>query len=262
MVVYSLTDPDEQIIRYIGISHNTAEQRFRTHLKDAKTKRRKGVFLSQKDKWLLSLFECDKTPIIHTLATNLSEEEAIEKEQELISQYKRVYEGGILYNVQEGGYYVSRRGTPWNRGVKGCYNETFLQNNKLAQPNRKPVFRFDKNGNFVDEWSSVRDMCASTGLDRRTVMRCLKCQDNYRSCQGFMFSHTQVAPIFHNCSCDATYENSPHAKRIKAILPSGEEKHYLSIKQASEELYVHASEISSYLHGKKSSTKHIKFFFE
>lgn len=262
MVVYSLTDPKEHIIRYIGISHNTAEHRFRMHLKDAKVRRKKGIYISTKEKWLLSLFEEGLQPIINVLASDISEEEAIRMEQEYIAKYKRVSEGGILYNIQEGGFYDANKATPWNRGISGCYDEDFIRNNKLAQPNRKPVFRFDKNGNLIDEWSSIRDMCATTGLDRRTVMRCLKAQDNFRSCQGFMFSHTKTPPVFHNNSYDMIYENSPHAKRIKAILPSGEEYHYLSIKQASEELHVNSSEISSALHGKRASTKHIKFYFE
>lgn len=46
-------------------------------------------------------------PVVETLYQNISEEFALQKEQELIAQYKRVFEGGILFNVSEGGHYDS-----------------------------------------------------------------------------------------------------------------------------------------------------------
>ena len=88
MIVYSLTDPDEGVVRYIGVSHHSAEKRYAIHLKDAKTKYRRKLYLSNKEKWILSLWKNNKIPIIKTEFDNLSQDEAIKIESELISKYK------------------------------------------------------------------------------------------------------------------------------------------------------------------------------
>lgn len=243
MVVYSLTDPNSFIIRYIGISKHTAYQRFRTHLKDAKTKSKKGLYLSCKEKWILRLDKVQQKPIIKTEYKNLTEDEAIDIEQKLIAKYKRVYEGGTLYNVQEGGSYTSCLSKVWNKGLHDCYSEEFLHNNQISQPNRKEVYRFDKNGTFIDKWISIRDMCDKLKFDRRTVSRCLKQEPNFVSHKGFMFSHTPVPPIYHNKSSDHSYGNHVCSKPIVAI-KDGKEFRYDSIRRCSEDLGIHASSIS------------------
>lgn len=243
MVVYSLTDPNNLIIRYIGISKHTAIQRYRLHLKDAKTKLRKGLYISAKEQWILDLYRNNQTPIIKTEYQNLTEQEALDMEKKLIANYKRVYEGGTLYNVQEGGDYNSCLAKVWNKGLHNCYSNDFLSNNKIAQPNRKEVYRFDKNGVFIDKWISIRDMCAQLKLDRRAVSRCLHQEPNFISHKGFMFSHTPTPPIYYNKSSDYSYGNHVCAKPIIAI-KNGQTFQYDSIRRCAEHLNLHPSSIS------------------
>lgn len=261
MIVYSLTDPDEGGVRYIGISHHSAEKRYATHLKDAKTKYRRKLYLSNKEKWILSLWGNNKRPIIKTEFDNLSQDEAIKIESELISKYKRIYEGGTLFNVMEGGYYDSMKTTPWNRGIKQCYSQDFLDNNRKMQPNRKPVYRFDKNGNFIDHWDSIRDMCFTLGFDRRSVMRCLKMESNFKSHKGFMFSYNNTPPIYLNESTLRTYSNSPHAKAIIAI-KDDQQLYFSSIKEAGEKLNIHPANISGVLTGAYKTSKGYIFKYQ
>lgn len=258
MIVYSLTDPNDSVIRYIGISKHTAEHRFRMHLKDAKTRKRKGEYLSAKEHWLLDLNDKGQKPIIHTLYSNLSESEAVEQEAQLIAQYKRIYEGGTLYNVQEGGYYDSCKTNAWNKGLHGCYSKDFLINNQIRQPNRKVVFRFDKKGNLLDQWPSIRDMCAKLGFDRRAVMRCLKGEENFLSHKGFMFSHSNTPPVYFNKSSLYSYENHRGAKAIIAI-KDGVTYKFNCIKRAAEELHCWDSCISTALH---KGTKYRGYIFK
>ncbi len=261
MIVYSLTDPNNMILRYIGISKHTAIERFRIHLKDAKTKERKHEYLSTKEKWLLKLYHSKQQPIVATLFDNLSENEAISKEAELIAKYGRIFEGGTLYNVQEGGYYDSCKATVWNKGLHGCYSKEFLENNKLKQPNSKAIYRFTKEGEFIDKWNSIRDMCRCLNLDRRAVVRCLKHEENFVSHKGFMFNYTKDAPVYLNKSTLRTYSNSPHAKQIIAIIDD-KRIEFSSIKEASEKLKTNSSCISSVLHEKRKKANGYIFKFK
>lgn len=254
MIVYSLTDPIDNIVRYIGISKHTAEKRFATHLKDSKTKRRKGQYLSIKEKWILDLFDKGLKPIIQTIHTNLTVDEALKIEQDLIEQHKRKYENGTLFNVQSGGFYDSCKAQVWNKGVHGYMSEEMRINNKINQPNKKEVYRFNKQGELIDTWHSIRDMCHTLNLDRRTVMRCLKREENFVSHKGFMFSHTITPPVYFNKSTTLTYHNSPHAKAIIAI-KDGKELHFLSIKEAGETLNIPSASISAVLRNQQYQTR-------
>lgn len=253
MVVYALKDPIDKVIRYIGITKHTALQRYRIHLKDTKTRQRKGEFLSKKEKWILGLLSKQVQPVVETLYQNLSEELAMQKEQELIAQYKRVSEGGILYNVSEGGHYDSCKATVWNKGLKGCYDEAFVANDRNSQKGKKTVYRFDKNGNIIDEWISIRLMCKELCLDRRSVMRCLSGDAHFVSHKGFMYNHSKGSPVYLNKSTLRTYSNSPHAKRIIAI-KNTEEYQFDSIKEAGEKLGILSVNISSVLIGKQKTS--------
>ena len=260
MVVYSLLDPNDGIVRYIGITTLTAKKRFAIHLKDAKTKRRKGLYLSKKEKWLLKLFENNQRPIVSTLFTDLAKSDAEEKEKQLIALYKRTSEGGILYNVQEGGEFHSDMMTPWNKDKHNCYSKDFLLNNKLNQPNSKKVYRFTKEGELIDVWNSTRDMCITLNFDRRTVMRCLHKEENFISHKGYMFSYESTPPQYVNKSTLATYHNSPHAKSILVTFKDGQQIKFNSIKEAAEKLEIHASCISSVMKTTQSY-KQYKFKF-
>ena len=258
MVVYALKDPIDKVIKYIGITKHTALQRYKIHLKDAKTRQRKGEFLSKKEKWILGLLSKQMQPVVETLYQNLSEDIALQKEQELIAQYKRISEGGILYNVCEGGYYDSCKAVVWNKGLKGCYDEAFITNNRNHQKGRKTVYRFDKNGKLIDEWASIRLMCKELVLDRRTVMRCLSGDMNFVSHKGFMFHYSKTPPVYLNKSTLRTYSNSPHAKRITAT-KGAEEYQFDSIKEAGEELGIQPVNISSVLIGKQKTSHGFTF---
>ncbi|NDV63905.1 hypothetical protein [Bacteroides sp. 224] len=247
MIVYILKDPLDNLIKYVGISNNTAWHRFKTHRKDAKTRKRKGEYLSRKDKWILKLDDLGLVPIIETVFEG-NEEDAVLKEVELIRLYKRSYEGGSLLNVQEGGYYVSDMTIPWNKGVKNCYDEDLLKNNREKQPNRKTVYRFDKDGKLLDEWLSLRFMCDSLNLDRRAVMRCLNKSQNFISHKGFMFSHCEEPPVYLNKS---SLNTGPRHHRRKVVgQKDGKIYQFESIKIAAASLGVNPTSISSVLSGR------------
>lgn len=62
-------------------------------------------------------------------------------------------------------------------------------NRILSQPARKAIVRIDKDGNTIDEWDSVRQMCKSLQYDRRAVIRVLKREPKYRSVHKYTFKY-------------------------------------------------------------------------
>ena len=254
MIVYILKDPSDYIVRYIGISKHTAKYRFRMHKKDAKTKQRRGEYLSQKDKWILGLCEQGLEPIIETVFEGLIEKEALTKEAELIGKYKRIPEGGTLYNVQESGFaYDCCKATVWNKGIKDCYSKEFLENNIIAQPNRKTVYRFNKNGSLIDEWVSIRTMCDTLNLDRRAVMRCLKGELHFVSHKGFMFNYTKEPPKYINKS---TLNTGPRAHYRRKVEGEKGDKidQFESIQEAAASLGLNPGCINAVLSGRYKTT--------
>lgn len=258
MTVYILIDPRDHIIRYVGITSKTAEHRLRMHIKDAKTRRKQNVYLSNKDKWLLELFSLEMRPIIKIAAEGLNKPDAELRERQLIAEYKRLYEGGTLYNVQEGGDYYSLQATPWNRGQHNCYTEDFILNNRIAQPNCKTVYRFDKKGNLIDVWPSVRRLCDELNFDRRAVMRCLKGEKYFMSHKGFMFSFTPEPPVYVNRSTLLKASKSHHAKRVTAI-DGDNHITFNSIIDAARALNIPNGSISCVLIGRQKTAHGYKF---
>lgn len=202
MNVYILKDPNDLTVRYVGLTSKSPLHRMRMHIKDAKTKLRQERNLNTKEEWLLRLIAINQSPIVVCLAKQVSKEVGIQVEKNIIAIYGRQCDGGTLYNVQRGGSYESDKATPWNRGLSGCYTENYMYNMKINQSNRKDIFRFDRNGNLIDSWQSIRTMCSTLNFDRRTVQRCLEKRKHYNSHKGYMFTYSpNDVPVYINHSC-------------------------------------------------------------
>lgn len=102
MNVYMLIDPNDQKVKYVGITRKSPEERLRIHIRDAKARLRKENYLSKKDKWLLGLALSNKKPIIKLVFKDITEERAIQAEIDLIKMYGRESDGGTLKNVMKG----------------------------------------------------------------------------------------------------------------------------------------------------------------
>lgn len=254
MNVYSLADPISKEIKYIGITKNKVEQRLKGHIKDSKTKLKHNKYLSRKEKWILDLDSKNLIPLIATLKAGLSTNEAEDLEKKLISQYKRISEGGVLYNIQEGGEYTGLKATPWNRGLRGCYSEEYIKNNREHQPNSKATYVWTKDGEFVGRWSSIRRLCDELKLDRRTVMRCLNANSSYfQTHKGLVFSHEDKMPVVYNNSHS---NNCPTSTWNRSIIATKDNKstEFKSVLAASEALGIRRTGISNVLIGRQKTT--------
>ena len=244
MNVYQLRDPNDSIIKYIGITKHHIKHRLMIHIKDTKSRLRKNEYLSAKDMWILNLLSNKQKPIPEYILADVGEKAAMNLEKHLIYVIKREAEGGTLKNVQGGGTYDSCKATPWNKGIKNCYSNSFLHAMAFNQPNRKDIYRFSKDGLFIDSWNSVRSMCEELNFDRRTVQRCLNKYPNYISHKGFMFSYSlNDIPVYVNQSTLLTCSLSPHAKKIK-VTKDGKTIEFGSIKDATKSLHIENTQIS------------------
>lgn len=244
MNVYQLRDPNDFVIKYVGITKHSIEYRLMMHIKDTKGRLRRNEYLSGKDKWILNLLSDGQKPIPEYVLADVGEKAAMNLEKHLINIIKREAEGGTLKNVQGGGTYDSCKATPWNKGIKDCYSDSFIHAMTLNQPYRKNIYRFSRDGSFIDSWNSVRSMCESLHFDRRTVQRCLNKRPNYMSHKGFMFSYSlNDIPVYVNQSALLTCSLSPHAKKIKVVK---DEKtiEFGSIKDAANSLHIGQTLIS------------------
>lgn len=251
MNVYLLRDPNDSIIKYVGITKHSIEHRLMIHIKDAKGRHRRNEYLSGKDKWILNLLSHGQKPISECVLADIGEKAAMNLEKHLIHIIKREAEGGTLKNVQGGGTYDSCKSTPWNKGVNDCYPASFIHAMAFNQPNRKSIYRFSKDGLFIDSWNSLRSMCEKLHFDRRSVQRCLCKHPNYVSHKGYMFSYSlNDIPVYVNQSTLLTCSLSPHAKKIK-VVKDGKTIEFGSIKDAANSLQIKQSQLSRALREQK-----------
>lgn len=235
MYVYVLKDPINGVVRYVGITKQPLKERLRQHVKTARTRARRQLYLNPKDKWILFLLSIGKKPIIEFLSRGLNEAIAVREEKKIIATFKRINEGGKLLNRDDGGSYDICDGKrAWNRGRKDCFDSDLKSRMIHHQPERKDVFRFDKHGNFIDSWVSIRTMCSELGLDRRTVMRCLNKRSNSNSHKGFMFSLSREdMPVYRNKSSLLSKGKSPRARPICGV-KNGKRAEFGSIIEVME----------------------------
>lgn len=91
--VYTLREPDSELIRYVGITKGTLKDRIRRHLNDKRVNHRTC--------WFKKLKNLNQVPIIEMINDNLSEEEALYEEKQYIKLFKSC--GANLVNGNDGG---------------------------------------------------------------------------------------------------------------------------------------------------------------
>lgn len=185
MLVYSLSDPISNEIKYIGITSQTTHKRLGGHIRRSREKKESGKKLSRKDNWILSLDSKGLSPIISVIYDNLDESEAAILEAYLISKYGRVYTGGQLLNVQTGGFFGDSGATPWNKGLKGQYSMAYRDKLSRSQRRAKSLYVW-KDGVFIGRWNSIMGAARELGLFREYIYRRVKSRKAYK---GYKFSY-------------------------------------------------------------------------
>ena len=74
---------------------------------------------------------------------------------------------------------------------ENCNWETRTIRSALAQS--KTVLQFDKNGNFIKEWISIREAARITNMSAGNIVRC--CKEKSEFCGGFIWKYKEKEAI-------------------------------------------------------------------
>lgn len=124
--LYALFDPTLNIPKYIGITNNP-KRRLQGHIND--------VSITKKTKWINSLKEGGKLPILKILKESSDIEKIKNWEIQTIKKYKDIYN---LTNTTSGGEYI----------YEG-----------------RPIDVFDMDGNYLDSYNSIAEYCELNNLN-------------------------------------------------------------------------------------------------
>jgi group I intron endonuclease len=164
--IYTLSDPNTGLIRYIGKTNNI-KNRLRRHLNNSSLSES-----TKKNNWIISLLKNNQLPIIEVLE-EVSSEDIDFYEMFYISLFKSW--GFELLNGTNGG-----DGFDWS-GRK--HNQYSKLKNKINSPHRKSVAQFDLNGNLMNKYHSLREAALAVNGDRAHISRA--CSGKLKTSAGF-----------------------------------------------------------------------------
>jgi hypothetical protein len=205
--IYSLVDPRDNEVKYIGQTRFDLKKRYNEHLRNSKYQATKNhnVYC-----WINEL-KCDGLmPIIQEIE-EIGVEQLNEREKYWISQYdcelKNMTVGG------DGIRYINKRKFSEAHKKKigdSCKGDKHYNYNKPAK-NIKSVLMFNLDGNFLEEFSSIKIASESTKIKLSGISNCLN--GRRKSAGGYLW-------IFKNEFTDETLKkkvldskNHPSNKR-------------------------------------------------
>lgn len=109
---------------------------------------------------------------VNIIAIDVTSEQGIVLEKELISKYKFIQDGGSLVNIEIGG-----RG-----GSRGKGKDNILS---------KPVIQYTKYYQFVKRWDSATVAAESLGFDASCISKCCRHVPKYNSHKGFIWEFAE-----------------------------------------------------------------------
>lgn len=109
---------------------------------------------------------------VKIVAIDITIEEAIKLETELINKYKRISDGGSLINID------------YKRG------------GGLRTSLEKPVYQFTISGEFIAKYRSAAEAARILGLNQANIGSCCKGLKNHSTCGGFKFRYYPKFELF------------------------------------------------------------------
>lgn len=165
--IYVLVDPIVFKVRYIGVTCQSLTDRLQNHIHDALYRPSENW---HKARWIKSLIQKGKKPIIRRIAQKPTRKEAEELETMLIQRYKEKHN---LVNISEDNGYF-----------------TFDGRKKASEINSKKVYVYHYDGTFYKEFDSAKEASEELGIYYSCVLKCLR--GYYKYAKGFQFSFKKV----------------------------------------------------------------------
>jgi len=240
--IYALIDPRDNEVRYIGQTVNLS-QRFRKHLTDKRISSRKRA-------WLDELLLLGKEPIMKVIE-QCNKGNAGEREQYWIADYRNL--NTDLLNISNGGAghgswtmsdEIKKKISDANKGrtftdetrkklSDAGKRRTFtdetrkkISDSQKGKPHprrQRPVAQYDLDGVFMRQFPSGKEASAKTGIDAKSISRCVNNNPSYRQAGGFLWKKVVgdalmiIEPV------------RPHLARMKGRIVSEESKLKMSI---------------------------------
>lgn len=201
--LYTLSNPITNEIRYVGKTIQTLENRLKKHLR-AKDK-------SHRVNWIKSLKNKGLEPRIELICETHNHNICNELEKYYIKKYKN--EGYSLVNMTEGGdgsigfthtneskikiskITKNRMSDPKVREYLSDvakenwknYSDKFKENNIINQPNRKCIGQYDKTGELIQTFVSLREIERELGYFRANISPCIK--GKFKQAYGYVWKY-------------------------------------------------------------------------
>jgi hypothetical protein len=97
------------------------------------------------------------------------------------TQGKKMVESGMIYKISNNKL-RSKAGKIGGK-VSSIWNREQMQ--ELAKKNRKPIYQYDLNGNFIKEWKSMVECAKHLNGTKVSISRC--CRGKQKTAYGFIF---------------------------------------------------------------------------
>lgn len=170
IVIYTLVDPRDNQVRYIGKTNNI-KQRLCSHIN-----RSRSGFKCPVHYWIRKLLSLNLRPTIHVQEVCNSDNWE-DREAYWIDYYRSKYKN--LTNVSDG-------------GISPLKNSEYRKEVYSKKTFRK-VHQYDLNGVYICSYGNGSIAAKALGIDRRGIERCLK--GNSRSSRGFYWSYIKQDTI-------------------------------------------------------------------
>jgi len=165
--IYALVDPIDKSVRYIGKSVNPIK-RLSEHLSECRG------YNHRRANWIKLLIKNGYRPELIILKVCPSCD--FEKYE---SEYIKLYKSDKLTNSDDSG-----------QGNKNRKREII---DNISKKLSKPVYRFDLNGDYIDEYKSTREASRNLSINHSNIVRC--CNNKIKHTNQFIFRYDRELKV-------------------------------------------------------------------
>jgi len=223
--IYTLSDPESGIIRYVGKTIQKPYQRLSAHIYVSKNNRKKDYCHS----WIKSLLNNSKLPILSVIEETFD----IKRETYWIEYYRNIVNN--LTNFSDGGEYCNT-GKTWKLD-----KETV---NRLALKKMKKVFLWNTAGVLVCSFKNIEDCAIFINEDKGSIFKAMHNKKAYKN--KYVFSYTSVFPEL--------IRRTNTGKRV-LFIKNSIEVIFRNLKEASIYISMSKSSLCSYMNGRPIPNK-------
>jgi hypothetical protein len=153
--IYTLTDPIDNQVKYVGRTHNELKIRLYGHLHPK-------IKYTNKAKWVYNLRKNNLRPIIDIL-----EDFHMERNQENWEK-AHIVEKYWIEQLQQWGFVLLNHNDKGSGSVGKCWHQSQFE--KM----NKPVFQYDLEGNLINKYPSIRIASIENKFNYKGIQECSK----------------------------------------------------------------------------------------